>query len=158
MAATQIYSQTKSTNQTLNSPVDLSKAHALTKKYGNKIRIYPGSMETKNGKNYALKSRAVGILGIGKNIEEARQISQEGAKAITGGGIVEPNRHSLKAAHCKKRKAHGKFEAKSVKRIFISDCEGPISKNDNAFELAANFIPNGDKLIHKHQQIRRCAR
>jgi energy-converting hydrogenase A subunit R len=34
-----------------------------------------------------------------------------------------------------------------VKRVFISDCEGPISKNDNAFELAANFIPNGDKLF-----------
>jgi energy-converting hydrogenase A subunit R len=34
-----------------------------------------------------------------------------------------------------------------VKRIFISDCEGPISKNDNAFELASNFIPNGDKLF-----------
>jgi energy-converting hydrogenase A subunit R len=34
-----------------------------------------------------------------------------------------------------------------VKRIFISDCEGPISKNDNAFELAAHFIPDGDKLF-----------
>ena len=34
-----------------------------------------------------------------------------------------------------------------MKRIFISDCEGPISKNDNAFELAANFIPNGDALF-----------
>jgi len=34
-----------------------------------------------------------------------------------------------------------------VKRIFISDCEGPISKNDNAYELAANFIPNGDQLF-----------
>jgi energy-converting hydrogenase A subunit R len=34
-----------------------------------------------------------------------------------------------------------------VKHIFISDCEGPISKNDNAFELAAHFIPNGDKLF-----------
>ena len=31
--------------------------------------------------------------------------------------------------------------------IFISDCEGPISKNDNAFELAENFIPNGDKFF-----------
>jgi energy-converting hydrogenase A subunit R len=30
-----------------------------------------------------------------------------------------------------------------VKRIFVSDCEGPIAKNDNAFELAENFIPNG---------------
>jgi phosphoribosylamine--glycine ligase len=44
-------------------------------------------MEVKDGKNYALKSRAVGILGIGDSIEEARQISQEGAKAITGGGL-----------------------------------------------------------------------
>lgn len=34
-----------------------------------------------------------------------------------------------------------------MKRVFFSDCEGPISKNDNAFELAANFIPNGDKLF-----------
>jgi len=34
-----------------------------------------------------------------------------------------------------------------LKRIFISDCEGPISKNDNAFELASNFIPNGDSLF-----------
>jgi len=34
-----------------------------------------------------------------------------------------------------------------VKRIFTSDCEGPISKNDNAFEITARFVPNGDKLF-----------
>jgi len=34
-----------------------------------------------------------------------------------------------------------------VKRVFISDCEGPISKNDNAFELTSHFIPDGDKLF-----------
>jgi energy-converting hydrogenase A subunit R len=34
-----------------------------------------------------------------------------------------------------------------VKRIFISDCEGPISKNDNAFEITAHFVPNGDRLF-----------
>jgi len=34
-----------------------------------------------------------------------------------------------------------------VKRIFISDCEGPISKNDDAFEATAHFVPNGDKLF-----------
>jgi len=44
-------------------------------------------MELRNGKNYALKSRAIGVLGIGDSIEEARQISQEGAKAINGGGL-----------------------------------------------------------------------
>lgn len=34
-----------------------------------------------------------------------------------------------------------------MKRIFISDCEGPISKNDNAFELTASFVPDGDRLF-----------
>lgn len=34
-----------------------------------------------------------------------------------------------------------------MKRVFISDCEGPISKNDNAFEVTACFVPNGDRLF-----------
>ena len=34
-----------------------------------------------------------------------------------------------------------------MKRAFISDCEGPISKNDNAFEVTSRFVPNGDKLF-----------
>jgi energy-converting hydrogenase A subunit R len=34
-----------------------------------------------------------------------------------------------------------------LKRVFASDCEGPISKNDNAFEITAHFIPKGDKLF-----------
>lgn len=37
--------------------------------------------------------------------------------------------------------------SQTQQRIFISDCEGPISKNDNAFELATHFIPQGDKLF-----------
>ncbi|MCJ7559767.1 hypothetical protein MUO79_04005, partial [Candidatus Bathyarchaeota archaeon] len=36
---------------------------------------------------YALKSRAIGVLGIGEDIEEARQISLEGIKAIKGGAL-----------------------------------------------------------------------
>lgn len=34
-----------------------------------------------------------------------------------------------------------------MKRIVFSDCEGPISKNDNAYELSAHFIPDGDRLF-----------
>jgi len=34
-----------------------------------------------------------------------------------------------------------------VKRVFISDCEGPISKNDNAFEITSHFVPDGDKIF-----------
>ena len=32
-------------------------------------------------------------------------------------------------------------------RIFITDCEGPISKNDNAMELVAHFIPHGEAFF-----------
>jgi energy-converting hydrogenase A subunit R len=44
----------------------------------------------------------------------------------------------------------------STPRIFMTDCEGPISKNDNAFELTSNFIPNGNRLftlISKYDDI-----
>lgn len=71
----------------VNTPVDLTSAQALTKKYDGRIRIYPGSMEIRDGKNYALKSRAVGVLGIGDSIEEARSISLEGVKVVTGGAL-----------------------------------------------------------------------
>ncbi len=37
--------------------------------------------------------------------------------------------------------------ATNSEKIFISDCEGPISKNDNAFELAGRFIPEGTRLF-----------
>ena len=69
------------------TPVDLSKAYDLVSKYGDRIRVYPGAMELRNGVAYALKSRAVGVLGIGDTIEEARKISLEGVKAIEGGGL-----------------------------------------------------------------------
>lgn len=34
-----------------------------------------------------------------------------------------------------------------MKPIYITDCEGPITKNDNAFELTSHFIPDGDRLF-----------
>jgi phosphoribosylamine--glycine ligase len=71
----------------VDTPVDLSKAYALASKYGERIRVYPGAMEIRDDEAYALKSRAVGVLGVGESIEEARQISLEGAKAIKGGAL-----------------------------------------------------------------------
>ncbi len=32
-------------------------------------------------------------------------------------------------------------------KLFITDCEGPISRNDNAYELAEHFLPEGAKLF-----------
>jgi phosphoribosylamine--glycine ligase len=71
----------------MGTPVNLTKAYALTKKYGDRIRVYPASMELRDGETYALKSRAVGVIGIGGSIEEARQISLEGINAIEGGAL-----------------------------------------------------------------------
>ncbi|MEM3874924.1 MAG: HAD hydrolase family protein [Candidatus Bathyarchaeia archaeon] len=34
-----------------------------------------------------------------------------------------------------------------MKKVFISDCEGPISKNDNALELTARYVPNGAHIF-----------
>jgi phosphoribosylamine-glycine ligase len=41
----------------------------------------------REGKLYALKSRAIAVLGVGEEIEVARQISVEGIKTISGGGL-----------------------------------------------------------------------
>jgi energy-converting hydrogenase A subunit R len=33
--------------------------------------------------------------------------------------------------------------------LYLTDCEGPISKNDNAFELGRHFIPDGGAFFAK---------
>lgn len=41
-------------------------------------------------------------------------------------------------------------------KLFITDCEGPISKNDNAFELTSSFVSKGDyffALVSKYDDI-----
>ena len=71
----------------IGTPVDLSQAYRLNEKYGDNIRVYPASMEIRNGETYALRSRAVCVVGISESIEEARKISLEGIKAIRGGAL-----------------------------------------------------------------------
>ncbi len=73
--------------EAIDTPVDLSKAYALASKYGDRVRVYPAAMEVKGTQVYALKSRAVGVLGVGENIEEARQISLQGVREIIGGAM-----------------------------------------------------------------------
>jgi predicted HAD superfamily phosphohydrolase len=31
--------------------------------------------------------------------------------------------------------------------LYVTDCEGPVSKNDNAFELCGRFIPGGEEFF-----------
>jgi energy-converting hydrogenase A subunit R len=45
---------------------------------------------------------------------------------------------------------------KTKARVFITDCEGPISKNDNAFELTSHFVPDGERfftLISRYDDV-----
>ncbi len=72
----------------IDKPVDLTQAEKLAERHGDAIRIYPASMELReNGNNYALKSRAVCVVGVENSISEAREISLEGIKAIAGGAL-----------------------------------------------------------------------
>lgn len=64
--------------------VDLSQAEKLKEKHGDNLRIYPGAMELRNGGAYALRSRAVAVVGISNTLEEAREISMEGIRKIDG--------------------------------------------------------------------------
>ena len=75
----------------MNTPVNLDEAEKLGRKHGVNIRIYPGSMELKDGEVYALSSRAVCVVGIANDIYAAGEISLEGVKAITGGALWHRN-------------------------------------------------------------------
>jgi len=74
-------------NDEVGKPVDLAKAYALNRKYGDKIRVYPGAMDLHDRETFALKSRTVAVVGAGRDIEAARQISLEGIEAIGGGAL-----------------------------------------------------------------------
>ncbi|UCE29513.1 MAG: hypothetical protein JSV85_01960 [Candidatus Bathyarchaeota archaeon] len=71
----------------IGRPIDLIAAHKLSEKWGDKIRIYPASMELRNGKTYALKSRTICVVGVGDDIDSARQISLDGIRTIKGGSL-----------------------------------------------------------------------
>ncbi len=71
----------------IGTAVDLSRAKALSEKYGDNFRIYPGSMELKDGNNYALGSRTVCCIGISETVEQAREISLNVINSINGGAL-----------------------------------------------------------------------
>jgi len=92
-------------NRNMDKPVDLTKAYELSRRHPDQVRIYPGSMEKRDGKNFALKSRAVCAVGIADNIEDARSISLEALKMIKGGSLW--NRTDIASrAHINRSKKH----------------------------------------------------
>jgi phosphoribosylamine--glycine ligase len=71
----------------IDTPVKLGKACKLASERNEEIRIYPASMELRDDNIYALKSRAICVVGIGEEIASARHLSLEGIKAIKGGAL-----------------------------------------------------------------------
>jgi phosphoribosylamine--glycine ligase len=71
----------------IDRPVKLEKAYALRRKLRDKIRVYPASMELRDSGVHALSSRAVALVGIAETIQEARELSLQGADAIEGGAL-----------------------------------------------------------------------
>jgi phosphoribosylamine--glycine ligase len=85
--------------------IDLTKAYGLSEKYNGRIRVYPASLEKRGNQVFALKSRAVAVVGVGDSIETARQISLEGVSAIKGGALWHRTDIASKH-HLKKSKRH----------------------------------------------------
>ena len=67
--------------------VDLSRAYRLSEDHCGKMRIYPGALELRNGRTYALTSRTVCAVGIADSIYDARKISLKGVEAVEGGSL-----------------------------------------------------------------------
>ena len=81
----------------VDGAIDLSGATKLIKTNAGKIRVYPGSMELRDGENFALGSRTVAVVGVGDEINEAREKSLEGIAAIKGGALWNRNDIAVKA-------------------------------------------------------------
>jgi fusion protein PurCD len=79
----------------VDTAIDLSAAEKLAMKKGD-LRVYPGSMELRDGENFALGSRTVAVVGIGDTIDEAREKSLEGISAIKGGALWNRNDIAVK--------------------------------------------------------------
>ena len=75
----------------VDTAVDLTGAQKLVEERGDSIRVYPGSMELRDSESYALGSRTVCIVGLGDDIQEAREFSLEGMGAIKGGALWHRN-------------------------------------------------------------------
>jgi len=89
----------------MGKTVDLSKAYDLKKKFGDDVRIYPGSIEERDNGIFALKSRAVCAVGVADTIEMARQISLEGLNAVKGGALWHRT-DIASESHIRKSKKH----------------------------------------------------
>jgi phosphoribosylamine--glycine ligase len=82
---------TRVSTDELNTNIDLSRAYMLEKTLEDSIRIFPASIELRDGKSFAMTSRAVAAVGIGSSLSDARDLSLRGIRAIEGGALWHRN-------------------------------------------------------------------
>lgn len=89
----------------IGSSIDLSYSDRLVVEYKGLMRVYPGAVEARGKQVFALKSRAVAIVGLGESIEDARALSLKGVNAVKGGALW--NRTDIASSgHVEKSVAH----------------------------------------------------
>jgi phosphoribosylamine--glycine ligase len=98
----------------IDKPLKLEKAYALRRKLKDRIRVYPASMELRDSGVHALSSRAVALVGVAETIQEARELSLQGADAVEGGALwnrvdIASSEHIQKSVdHMEKLRRKGK--------------------------------------------------
>ncbi|MGC8962162.1 MAG: phosphoribosylglycinamide synthetase C domain-containing protein, partial [Candidatus Bathyarchaeia archaeon] len=71
----------------LGRPVDSAEAKAMADRDPTRLRIYPASLELRDGQIYPLGSRAICAVGIADSIQEARGAALEALERIRGGAL-----------------------------------------------------------------------
>lgn len=72
----------------VGGPIDLRELELMAFSRREEMRVYPASMEIReDGSYYALTSRTICVVGIGDDLEEARNRSLSGIRAIKGGSL-----------------------------------------------------------------------
>jgi phosphoribosylamine-glycine ligase len=64
--------------------IDLRAAYQLERKYGGDLRIFPMDLRAEDGVTYLGTSRSVAVVGIGRSVEDAREVSLQGVGALNG--------------------------------------------------------------------------
>jgi phosphoribosylamine--glycine ligase len=73
-----------STSSYAHERINLKNAYELEKKYDGKLRVFPMDVRSENGSVHVGTSRSVAVVGIGSSIEDAREISLLGIRALDG--------------------------------------------------------------------------
>jgi phosphoribosylamine--glycine ligase len=74
----------RETKSDFNKNIDLTKTNFFEREYKGKIRVYPGAVELLKEGIFSMSSRSICVVGIGDDIENARNLALKGVRSIQG--------------------------------------------------------------------------